>query len=98
MECNQTVISGEIVRLGVLRYTLAGVPAIDCIVRHRSRQHEAEVPRQVRCELPVVALGEPATLLAVLSNGDTIRVTGFLNRKSQTDPQLVLHVHHVIHI
>lgn len=98
MECNQTIISGEIVRLGILRYTPAGVPAIDCVVRHHSNQKEANVLRLVQCELPVVAFGESATMMADLKVGDNIKVTGFLNRKSQYNQQLVLHAGDIIQI
>ncbi|HQU62364.1 MAG: primosomal replication protein N [Nitrosomonas sp.] len=98
MECNQTIISGEIVRLGILRYTPAGVPAIDCIVKHHSNQREANVLRQIQCELPVVAFGESAAVMADLNIGDNIKITGFLNRKSQNNQQLVLHAGHVIQI
>lgn len=98
MECNQTIISGEIVRLGILRYTPAGVPAIDCVVRHHSNQKEANVLRQVQCELSVVAFGESATMMADLKVGDNIKVTGFLNRKSQYNQQLVLHAGDIIQI
>jgi primosomal replication protein N len=96
--CNQTIICGEIVRLGILRYTPAGVPAIDCIVRHQSNQKEANVSRQVHCELPVVVLGGTAIIMADLNVGDNIKVTGFLNRKSQNNQQLVLHADHIIQI
>ncbi|MDC8445607.1 MAG: primosomal replication protein N [Nitrosomonas sp.] len=98
MECNQTIISGEVVRLGILRYTPAGVSAIDCVVRHHSNQKEANVLRQVQCELPVVAFGESAAILADLKVGDSIKITGFLNRKSQHNQQLVLHAGHIIQI
>ncbi len=98
MECNQTIISGEVVRLGVLRYTPAGIPAIDCTVKHHSSQKEAEILRQVHCELPVVAFGKTATTIADLDIGDNIKITGFLNRKSQNNQQLVLHAGHIIQI
>ncbi len=98
MKCNQTIISGEVVRLGVLRYTPAGIPAIDCAVKHHSSQKEAETLRQVYCELPVVAFGETATTMADLSIGDHIKITGFLNRKSQNNQQLVLHADHIVQI
>lgn len=98
MECNRTVISGEIVRLNVLRYTPAGIPVIDGVVKHHSSQQEAKIQRQVYCELSVVAFGETATAMAGLSIGDNIRITGFLSRKSQTNPQLVLHISQLIQI
>lgn len=98
MNCNQTVICGEIVRLNAIRYTPAGLPVLDGVVRHRSCQQEAGMQRQVHCELPVVALGETAVAMAEFNIGDNIRLEGFLSRKSQTNQQLVLHVYHIIQI
>ena len=52
----------------------------------------------VQSELPVVAIGETASILAGLKIGDKVKLKGFLNRKSQTNQQLVLHVNHIIQI
>lgn len=98
MECNQSVICGEIIRFGGLRYTPAGIPVIDFVVRHQSRQREAGIIRQVNCELPIVALGEPALTVSALSIGNNVKITGFFNRKSQSNQQLVLHVKEIIQI
>ena len=54
--------------------------------------------RLVQCELPVVAFGESATMMTDLKVGDNIKVTGFLNRKSQYNQQLVLHAGDIIQI
>ncbi|HBV22050.1 MAG TPA: primosomal replication protein N [Nitrosomonas sp.] len=98
MECNQAIICGEIVRIGVLRYTPAGVPVIDFVVKHQSHQVEANIARQINCELPTVAMGAKAKTISEMRSGNNIRVTGFLNRKSQTNQQLVLHVDSITQI
>ena len=98
MECNQTVICGEIIRLGVLRYTPAGVPVIDFVIKHQSRQMEANIARKINCELQTVALGETAKNIAEMRLASNVKITGFLNRKSQTNQQLVLHVDSIVKI
>ncbi|WP_090699238.1 primosomal replication protein N [Nitrosomonas aestuarii] len=98
MECNQAIICGEAIRIGVLRYTPAGVPVINFVVRHTSRQMEANITRQINCELPTVAIGATAKTISEMRNGNNIKVTGFLNRKSHTNQQLVLHVDSITQI
>jgi len=71
---------------------------MDCIVKHHSRQLESGMMRQIQCEVPVTALGEVATILAEFNAGDSVKLKGFLNRKSQTNQQLVLHVNHIMQI
>ncbi|MCP5246602.1 MAG: primosomal replication protein N [Burkholderiales bacterium] len=98
MECNQTVICGEIIRLGVLRYTPAGIPVVDFVVKHQSRQMESNIVRQVNCEMQTVALGETAKIISEMRLASNVKITGFLNRKSQNNPQLVLHVDSIVKI
>jgi len=98
VNCNQAVICGEIVRLNAIRYTPTGIPVLEAVVRHQSSQQEAGIQRQIHCELPVVALGDTAAIMAKLKTGDDIRLEGFISRKSQINQQLVLHVNHIIQI
>lgn len=70
----------------------------DSVIKHHSQQQEAGIMRMVQSELPVVAIGETASILAGLKIGDKVKLKGFLNRKSQTNQQLVLHVNHIIQI
>ncbi|MCB1985156.1 MAG: primosomal replication protein N [Burkholderiales bacterium] len=98
MECNQTVICGKIIRHGALRYTPAGVPVIDFVVKHQSRQMVANITRQIQCELLTVALGDTAKNIAEMPTASNVKITGFLNRKSQASQQLVLHVDSIVKI
>ncbi|SER40252.1 restart primosome assembly protein PriB [Nitrosomonas sp. Nm51] len=84
--------------MGALRYTPAGTPVIDFVVKHRSRQKEAHISRQIQCELHTVALGDAAKTIAEMNTAGSVRITGFLNRKSHTSQQLVLHVEHIVKI
>lgn len=96
MDCNQTIICGEILKLGILRYTPAGIAVIEFTVSHVSQQIEAGVARQIICEILTVALGQLALNVAELKVNDKVKLTGFLNRKGRMNQQLVLHASHVV--
>ncbi|MER2510866.1 MAG: primosomal replication protein N [Nitrosomonas ureae] len=91
MECNQTTICGKIVKLGVLRYTPAGMAVIEFTVSHGSRRKEAGVMRQIVFDVPVVVMGEQALTVAGFEVNSRVRITGFLNKKNHMSQQLVLH-------
>ncbi|QOJ24870.1 MAG: primosomal replication protein N [Gammaproteobacteria bacterium] len=95
MECNRTIICGKIVKLGVLRYTPAGVAVIEFTVSHVSRQKEAGLVRQIILDIFAVALGQLALTIAKFKIDSRVKLTGFLNRKSHMNPQLVLHAEHI---
>ena len=75
-----------------MRYTPAGVPAIEFRLGHESEQSEAEKPRKVDCEVACVALGAPALLMKDAQVGSMLELTGFLAAKSIKGRNLVLHV------
>ena len=77
---------------GDLRYTPAGIPALECVLRHESVQPEAGGNRRVECELAAVAFGEPAKTLARVPNGTAVRCKGFLARRYRTGITVALHV------
>ena len=61
-------------------------------ISHLSRQIEAGRPRQVECEVSVVALAQMAETIVGIAPGTKVRLTGFLAKKSRMSSQLVLHV------
>jgi len=75
-----------------LRYTPAGVPAIEFRLGHESDQIEAEKPRRVECEMACIALGAKALLLEDAAPGIGLELTGFLAAKSVKSRSPVLHV------
>jgi primosomal replication protein N len=75
-----------------LRHTPAGIPALDCMLRHASQQVEAGTPRKVECELPAVAFGEVAKALAGVAPGGMLRCEGFLARRWRTGISVALHI------
>ena len=77
---------------GDLRYTPAGVPALECVLNHASLQREAGGNRKVDCELAAVAFGEPAVALAKVPTGTALRCRGFLARRYRTGITVALHI------
>jgi len=92
LEANQLVLDGTLCQLETLRYTPAGVPLIECRVRHESKQIEADSERVVKVEVAAIAIGDLARKLSQLNLDQLFRVTGFLAQKSQKSQQIVLHI------
>ena len=75
---NQLVLSACIAEAYALRYTPAGVPALDLRLEHESEAVEAGQLRQVKVAVKAVALGAIAETLGKRPIGSTGRFTGFL--------------------
>jgi primosomal replication protein N len=75
-----------------LRYTPAGVAAVEFRLTHRSEQVEAGGRRTVEAEVGAVAFDTQAKLLAGRPLGSAVKVEGFLGAKSKRSKRLVLHV------
>jgi primosomal replication protein N len=93
--CNQFVVDGELVELGELRYTPAGVARIALKIRNVSTQQEAGMARQVQCEIPALALGAAAQQASVLKLGQRVKAEGFLAQRSLRIAQLVMHIDNI---
>jgi primosomal replication protein N len=91
-DANRLVLDATLAERGDLRYTPAGIPALECVLRHASTQPEAGGERKVECELAAVAFGDPATALAGIANGTALRCKGFLARRYRTGITVALHV------
>lgn len=92
MSTNHLVIEGRLAELKSLRYTPAGIPVAEIRIEHVSRQTEAAVEREVKCELAAVALGDTAKLIQGAKLGDTVRLTGFLANRGKSTKNSVLHI------
>jgi primosomal replication protein N len=88
-------LSGRLLERGTLRYTPAGIPVLEFLVGHTSRQIEAETERAVECELGCVAVGSLALLMAGANLGNSIAVSGFLSARSLKRRTPVLHINKV---
>ena len=89
---NRVELSGTLEALGPLRFTPAGLPAVEFLIRHASEQDEAGQQRKVSAEVNALAFGTLARQLAAAKLGNPVKAQGFLAAKSQRSAKLVLHV------
>ena len=74
-----------------MRYTPAGLPALDMRLEHESDVQEAGQTRQAKANLKAVAIGSVAERLVQLSLGQEIRFTGFIS-SPRNSKQIVFHI------
>jgi len=85
------VLTASVVELHPLRYTPAGVPALNLTLAHESQVQEAQALRQVQFEVASVVLGPLADTLAQQPVGSRGVFTGFMaNRRNRKS--LVFHI------
>jgi primosomal replication protein N len=84
-----------LLELSALRYTPAGIPAVEFRLRHESTLDEAGAPRAVEAEIGAIAFETHARLLAGAKLNSGLRLQGFLAAKSKRSKKLVLHVTHI---
>ena len=75
---NQLVLSACIAQASALRYTPAGLPALDFSLEHESEVTEAGQVRQVKAAIKAVAFGSVAETLGKQALGSSWKFTGFL--------------------
>jgi primosomal replication protein N len=75
---NQLVLSARIAQAGALRYTPAGLPALNFDLEHESEVIEAGQARQVKAAVKAVAFGSLAETLGKQAIGSSWKFTGFL--------------------
>ena len=75
---NQLVLSARIAEASSLRYTPAGLPALDFSLEHESEVTEAGQPRQAKVAIRAVAFGGLAETLGKQAIGSSWQFTGFL--------------------
>ncbi len=76
---NRLVLQAQLIERGALRYTPAGIPALDLRLQHASEQTEAGHPRKVALELRAVAIGEITRSVLPLDIGAERGFAGFLS-------------------
>ena len=89
---NRVELSGRLLELSALRYTPAGIPAVEFKLRHESELDEAGSPRKVEAEIGGIAFEAQARLLAKAKLNSGLKLQGFLGSKSKRSKKLVLHV------
>jgi primosomal replication protein N len=75
---NQLVLSARIAEVNALRYTPAGLPALDLRLEHESEMTEAGGTRQVKVAIKAVAFGPMAETLSRQAATSVWRFAGFL--------------------
>jgi primosomal replication protein N len=89
---NELTLDARLSARGDLRFTPAGIPALDFELAHESMQSEANGERRVACELSAIAIGPLAKDLAAVAVGARLRCRGFLARRYRTGTSVALHV------
>ncbi len=75
---NRLVLRAKLVERGALRYTPAGLPALDMVLKHESQLPEAGHPRKVSIEIRALAVGDVAPRSAALPIGGEADFDGFI--------------------
>ncbi len=88
---NHVDLTACIAELSPLRYTPAGIPAVNFILEHESEVLEAGVNRQVKLTMRAVAFGMLAEQAVKLSLGKPFGFTGFLIN-ARTSKGVVFHI------
>jgi primosomal replication protein N len=88
------LLAATIVQRSVLRYTPAGLPALDLVLAHRSEVSEDGQPRQVQLELKSVGIGSVTQALQSMALDAPAQFAGFL-AASRNGRGLVFHINAV---
>ncbi len=75
---NRLVLTAQLVERGALRYTPAGLPALDLSLKHESQLTQDGQPRKVWFEIKARAIGEITQRISVLELGSSHGFAGFL--------------------
>ena len=88
---NRTELKACIAEQAALRYTPAGLPALDLILEHTSELQEAGQMRKVQLKLRALAIGSLAERLVKQAVGSVWTFSGFLATPRQ-GKSVVLHI------
>jgi primosomal replication protein N len=88
---NRTELTACIAEQAALRYTPAGLPALDLILEHASEVQEAGQNRKVQLKIRALAIGSLAERLVKQAVGSVWTFNGFLATPRQ-GKSVVLHI------
>ena len=88
---NRLVLTAELLERGALRYTPAGLPALDLSLKHESQVTQDGQPRQVSMEIRARAVGDITRQLERLEIGGQHGFAGFLGSQ-RNGRGIVFHV------
>ena len=83
---------------GELRYTPAGIEALDFVLQHQSTQSEAGMPCEVQLQISCVGFGTIARDMHSVKPGAVLHVSGFLRASRRGSRQMKLHVTQFIEV
>ena len=75
---NRLLLSAQLVDRAAMRYTPAGLPALDVGLKHESEQSENGQPRKVFMDLRAVGIGEVTQRLTAMVLGEAAVFAGFI--------------------
>lgn len=75
---NRLVLAASLLERGAARYTPAGLPALDLLLKHESLVSEDGQPRKVSLEIRAVAIGAITRQVGAMALGDPGLFSGFL--------------------
>ena len=88
---NFVKLKARIAEVSPLRYTPAGIPALNIVLEHESEVEQAGVKRQVKLTVRAVVFGAMAEVSAKSELGKLQVFTGFLIN-ARTSKSLVFHI------
>jgi len=88
---NRLVLSAQLVARGAVRYTPAGLPALDLSLKHESQVTQDGSPRQVSMEIKARVVGDITRLVERLEIGSHQGFAGFLGSQ-RNGRGIVFHV------
>ncbi len=88
---NRFSVTAVVVQVQSLRYTPAGIPAVNLVLEHESQVVELDTPRLVKLQLRAVAFGALAEVLSRQGMDTVCRFEGFL-ANARTSKGVVFHI------
>ena len=92
---NRLVLAATVVECGVLRYTPAGLPVLDLILKSESEATENGLLRKISLEIKAVVIGELCRQVQSMALGVSAGWAGFL-APSRNRKGLVFHITEVV--
>jgi primosomal replication protein N len=94
---NQLVLTACLVEVSSLRYTPAGLPALNFSLESDTEVQEMSATRQVKVSLKALAIGHLAESIGKQAVGSVWKFTGFLGAARQ-GKNVVFHIQEFAHI
>lgn len=89
---NQLVLSAVVIEVNPMRYTPAGLPALEMVLQHESDVQQAGHQRRIELTITAIAFGDMALLLADVVLGSSLLIKGFLAPSRKGSSRMILHI------